>query len=424
MDTPDTAQQYRYALLLREIDALRADAGTTAVALVLIQLDGLGEINRRFGFLAGDRVLAEFAGRMAGVGREQDRVVPVHGTRFALVIHNPLHEGHAVLGADKVARVAAEPFMIGGQRARVRVRMGISLLPQPARGADELLAQCEIALRAARTRDEAYMVYTDGLCAAAGAPTHAWFDIEQALQQGEFAMHFQPKVELRSGALYGAEALVRWNNPEVGQLSPGSFIAAIEQTQEIRALLWFALNASLRQSSGWLARCPDFRVAVNVATGNLEDSDLVALTADALKVWSFPPEQLVLEVTESALMRDTRAAVEVLSALRGLGVRVSIDDFGTGYSSLAWLKSLPADELKIDRSFITGIADDETDRRIVESVISLGHAVQLKVVAEGIETEAVRDTLVALGCDIGQGYLYSPPLPPESFGEQWIDVPR
>lgn len=423
MEASDPAQQYRYALLLREIDALRAQSGVTAVALVLVQLDGLGEINRRYGFLAGDRVLAEFAERMAGVGREQDRVVPVHGTRFALVIHNPLHEGHAVLGADKVARVAAEPFVIGSQRARVRVRMGISLLPEPARGADELLAQCEIALRAARTRDEAYRVYTDGLCPTGGAQAHAWFDIEQALGQGEFDMHFQPKIDLRSGALYGAEALVRWNKPEVGQLSPASFIAAIEHTQEIRALLRFALNTSLRRSADWLARQPDFRIAVNLATGNLEDSDLVALTADALKVWGFPAEQLILEVTESALMRDTAAAVEVLAALRGLGVRVSIDDFGTGYSSLAWLKSLPADELKIDRSFIGGIASDETDRRIVESVIRLGHAVQLKVVAEGIETEPVRETLVTLGCDIGQGYLYSPPLPQESFEQRWIAPP-
>lgn len=421
MDTQPLAQQYRYALLLREIEALRASPGCTAVALVLIQMDGLDDINNRFGFMVGDRVLADFAERVAGVGRAQDRVVAVHGTRFALVIHNPLHEGHAVLGADKVARVAAEPFSIGVQRVRVRVRMGISLLPEPARGANELLAQCQVALRAARQRDEAYMVYTEGLCAVAGARAHAWFDIEQAMQQGEFCMHFQPKIHLRSGTLLGAEALIRWNKPGGMQLSPASFIADLEHTQEMRALLRFALNASLRQSSAWLERNPGFRISVNVATSNLEDSDLVALTADALKVWHFPPEQLVLEVTESALMRDTHAAVDMLAALRGLGVRVSIDDFGTGYSSLAWLKSLPADELKIDRSFINGIADDETDRRIVESVIHLGHAVRLEVVAEGIETPAVRDILVALDCDIGQGYLFSPPLPPEQFAERWIE---
>ena len=423
MDADNSAQLYRYALLLREIDALRAEDGVTAVALVLVQFDGLGEINDRFGFMAGDRVLAEFAARMAQVGRPQDRLVPVHGSRFALVISNPLHEGHAVLGAGKIARIAAEPFTIGGRHARARVRMGISLLPEPARGADELLKQCEIALRAARARDEVYMVYTDGLCASAGAPAHAWFDIQQALKQGEFDMHFQPKIELQSGDLHGAEALVRWNNPELGQLSPGAFIAAIEHTQEIRALLSFALNASLRRSADWLARRPDFQIAVNLATGNLEDGDLVTLTADALKVWGFPAEQLILEVTESALMRDTRAAVDVLAALRGMGVRIAIDDFGTGYSSLAWLKSLPADELKIDRSFISGIATDDTDRRIVESVVRLGHAVQLKVVAEGIETEPVRDALVTLGCDIGQGYLFSPPVAAESFEERWIMPP-
>jgi len=409
---------FRYSLLLREIDSMRSS--TSAIALVLIHLDGLSDINEKFGYLAGDRVLAELAERMGEVGREQDRVLPVKGTSFALIIHNPLHEGHAVLGADKVARVAGEPFLIGSSRARIRVRMGISLLPEPAETAEELLNQCELALHAARARDEDYVVYTDALVSREAGASHAWFDIEEALRQGEFEMHYQPKIALAAGTLYGAEALVRWNNPVSGYIPPDAFLPAIEQTQEIRALLWFALNASLRQAAEWLAVAPDFRMAINVATGNLEDVDLPALVADALNIWQFPPEQLILEVTETALMKDAEGSIAMLNGLRELGVRISIDDFGTGYSSLSYLKTLPADELKIDRSFISNMATDETDQQLVESVISLGHAVHLKVVAEGIETEAVNTMLISFGCDIGQGWYFGRAVPGPEFTQKWI----
>jgi diguanylate cyclase (GGDEF)-like protein len=415
------ATRFRYSLLLREIDGLRARDRASTVALMLIQLSGLEEVNGRFGYLGGDRVLEEFARRLGGIGRDQDRAFEVNGRTFALMIHNPLHEGHAVLAAEKVARAATEPVTIGNGHARVKAHIGISLLPEPARTSEELLHQCELALAAARARDEQHVLYTPSLLDT-GKPVaqHTWFDVEEALKAGEFELFFQPKVRLADGGLAGAEALVRWRNPDSGYIPPGYFLPAIEHSEGIRALLWFVLNSALRTAAEWAERCAGFGVAVNLAAGNLDDDDLVDVVENALKVWSLPAGQLTLELTESSLMRNPAASMRTLARLRALGARTSIDDFGTGYSSLAYLRELPADEQKIDRSFVAPIAVGGRDHDIVASIIQLAHAVELKVVAEGIECEAARAALAAMGCDVGQGFLFGAPVPARDFDEQWI----
>jgi diguanylate cyclase (GGDEF)-like protein len=416
-----TTTHFRFSLLLREIDSLRGRDGTSTVALMLIQLSGLDEINSRFGYLGGDKVLEEFARRLAGVAREQDRTFEVNGRTFALLIHNPLHEGHAVLAAEQVVRAATEPVMIGTGGARVRARIGISLLPDPAGTGEELLRQCEIALGAARQRDESHVLFTPSLLNTGETGTHhTWFDVEEGLKAGEFELFFQPQIEIASGRLVGAEALIRWQNPQAGYIAPGSFMPAIEHCQSIRSLLWFVLNSALRQMTGWTAQCPGLSVAVNLAAGNLDDTDLVELVENALNVWSLPPQQLTLELTEGSLMRNPAASMRTLARLRGLGTRTSIDDFGTGYSSLAYLRDLPADELKIDRSFISPVTASGRDRDIVASIIQLAHAVNLQVVAEGIEQEATLKVLREIGCDIGQGYHFGAPMTAGDFEQIWI----
>jgi EAL domain-containing protein (putative c-di-GMP-specific phosphodiesterase class I) len=303
----------------------------------------------------------------------------------------------------------------------VKARIGISLLPDPARTGEDLLRQCEIALHAARQRDESHVLFTPSLLAGDEGPAqHTWFDVEEALKAGEFELFFQPKVDLGDNRLSGAEALVRWRNPDAGYIAPGHFLPAIEHSQGIRALLWFVLNSALRNTAEWAERCPGFNVAVNLAAGNLDDTDLVDIVENALNVWSLSPGQLTLELTESSLMRNPAASVRTLARLRGLGTRTSIDDFGTGYSSLAYLRDLPADELKIDRSFVAPIVGGGRDRDIVASIIQLAHAVELKVVAEGVETEATRMALAAMDCDLGQGYLYGAPMAAKAFEELWI----
>jgi diguanylate cyclase (GGDEF)-like protein len=412
---------FRYSLLLREIDHLRGGDRRQTVALMLIHLSGLQVVNARFGYLGGDKVLEQFACRLQEIAREQDRIFEVNGRTFALLIHNPMHEGHAVLAADRAARAAAEPVVIGTGRACVKASIGISLLPEPARSPEDLLRQCELALAAARERDERHVLYTPALLEAGQAEAHhAWFDVEEGLQAGEFELHYQPKIDLGSGTLAGAEALIRWLKPGVGNIPPGYFLPSIEHSQGVRALLRFVLNAALRQAAAWARQHPSFSVAVNLAAGNLEDPDLVERVEDALSVWGLPPAQLTLELTESSFMQNPTASQRTMQRLRALGLRISIDDFGTGYSSLSYLRDLPADELKVDRSFVSRILGAERDRDIVASIVKLAHAVQMKVVAEGIEDAPTLEALRAMGCDVGQGYHYSPPVTAAEFTARWI----
>jgi EAL domain-containing protein (putative c-di-GMP-specific phosphodiesterase class I)/GGDEF domain-containing protein len=416
------ATHFRYSLLLREIDRMRTARGTGALALMLVRLSGLGTVNARFGYLGGDKVLEEFARRLGGIARAQDRAFEVNARTFALLVHNPLHEGHAVLAADKVARAAREPVVIGTGRACVEAHIGISLLPDPAATGEELLRQCELALAVARSRDEAHVLFTPALLGGGVAPAaqHDWFDIEEALRAGEFELFYQPQVDLGTGRLVGAEALVRWRKADGTYVAPGHFLPAIEHSRGIRSLLWFVLNSGLRQAAEWSRQDPGFGLAVNLAAGNLEDPDLVELVEDALSVWNVPAGRLTLEVTESSIMHSWVISTSRLARLRQIGLRTSIDDFGTGYSSFAYLRDLPADELKIDRSFVARVTGHRRDHDIVASIVQLAHAVELKVVAEGIEEPATLASLTAMGCDVGQGYHFGAPMPAREFEEQWF----
>ncbi|MDJ0929033.1 MAG: GGDEF domain-containing phosphodiesterase [Gammaproteobacteria bacterium] len=413
---------FRYSLLLREINNLRHTDGIDSVALVLIRIAGLRAVNANFGYLGGDHVLEEMVRRITGLARRQDRVFPVHGATLALLIANPLNESHAVLAAERVIREVQMPVTIETSRARVNAHMGVSLLPGLATSTDELLRQCEKSLRAARRRDETCIVFGPELDKPeTDAASQAIFDVDGALRQDQFELHYQPKLALASGQLLGAEALIRWRCPDNGLRPPAEFLPAIEQTRGIRSVLRFCLNAALRTACEWRERASGLSVAVNLSPANLTDPDLVDVVADALEIWGLPPDQLVLEVTETALMDDPKANGRTLRALRKLGLRLAIDDFGTGYSSLAYLRTIPAQELKIDRSFIATLEKSHRDRNIVASVIQLGHAVNMQVVAEGIETLEVLQTLVAMYCDIGQGYYFSKPLPADEFSDRWVD---
>lgn len=423
MDLAGTPR-FRYALLLREIDGMRAAADSRSVGLVLIHLAGVDAVNATFGYIGGDRSLEEFEQRLLAVARDRDRVFRVGSTSFALLIHNPANEGHAVLGAERISREAREPVLLGARRARLRAHMGVSLLPELASGTEELLRQCELALNHARERDEPYTVYADALVGDSAGQAWPDFDIHEALDKAELEMYFQPKVYLGSGQLAGAEALVRWNNPRDGVLPPAAFLPAVERGRGIHALFGFSLNAALRHACGWCQRVPGFAMAVNLSPGNLEDSYLIDTVADALGVWSLDADRLVLEITETALMRDPRASAARLQALHELGVRIAIDDFGTGHASLAYLRDLPAEELKIDRSFIAPIVTSDRDRRIVASVIQLAHAVNMRVVAEGIEDGEAARILEDMGCEVGQGFYFDRPAPADRFVTDWVRKPE
>lgn len=416
-----SATPFRYSSLLHEIDRMRSVERNVRVALMLIRISGLGPVNERFGYLWGDRLLEDFSRRLRVIARGQDRMFALDGRTFALLLCNPLHEGHALLAAARVARAAEEPLLIGDNRAMVQANIGIALLQDPAVETQHLLQQSERALAEAHARDERHVLFSPSLGVTGALQSlYTWFDVEEALRAGEFELFFQPKVALDSRRLAGAEALVRWQKHGVGYIPLAHFMPAIEQSQGVRVLLRFVLNSALRQAAEWSRRLPGFSVAVNLSAGNLEDPDLVALVEDALSVWGLPATQLTLELTESSLMQNPESSLHTLGCLRAIGLRTSIDDFGTGYSSLAYLRDLPADELKVDRSFVSRITADARDHDIVASIVQLAHAVQMRVVAEGIEEERTLRALTDMGCDIGQGYHFDRPLPARAFEARWI----
>jgi EAL domain-containing protein (putative c-di-GMP-specific phosphodiesterase class I) len=241
-------------------------------------------------------------------------------------------------------------------------------------------------------------------------------ELRRAIDQNELSLYFQPKVSLKHSKVLCAEALVRWQHPRHGMLGPDEFVPVAEQTGLIRPLARSVLEAAVRQCNRWRQEGLDLAVAVNLSMRNLHDAEIVDTIRQLLSRWGIPPARLVIEITESSLMADAARAMEVLSRLQEMGVGISIDDFGTGYSSLAYLKRLPVDELKIDKSFVANMARDENDAAIVRSTIGLAHDLGLTVVAEGIEDQATWDLLAELGCDVGQGYYVSRPMPAAALG--------
>lgn len=412
---------FRYSLLLREVDNLRFEEDVSTIALLLIKLDGLQEVNKRFGFLGGDKVVEEISSRIGAIARERDNSFEISGTAFAMLIRNPVDASHAVLAAQKIAKVTASPVAIGTGLARVKARIGIAMLSDTTTDAEELLHRCESALSDSRERDESYVVFDSESPPVPESSTDVNFDLTQALEQGQMELYYQPKIHLSSRRLAGAEALIRWNSPRAGTLSPEHFLATVETAARRQTLFWFVLNAALRCTADWIEKIPDFTTSINVSAENLHDPDLPEVMENALKIWNVPAQQIVLEITETTFMCDAGANVGILNKLRNIGVRTAIDDFGAGYSSLNCLKDLPADELKIDPSFIGPIVTDDTDRRIVESIIQLAHAVGLEVVAEGVEDAETLDALLAMGCDIGQGFYFAKPLTAGEFSRQWIE---
>ncbi len=409
----------RYSSLIGIIDDLRARDRAAPVALVLGKIDGVGGLNSRFGYAIGDQVIETFYAKLSGIARDNDIALEISSNSFAFVIHAPLHEGHVMLAAKKIARIAEEWVQINDSRMRLDVSMGCALVDSPATTSEQLLAEAEKALLRCRSCDRRMLFYDPAFDITPTAAIHPQFDAHKAIQNGEFRVQYQPQLDLRTRKLVGAEALVRWSGPD-GLVSPASFMTELERAHSMLPLLYFVMNNASRELARWTRRAPGIKVAINASAADLEHTDLVEVMRDVLGMWHVEPANLKLEITETSLMRDPAVGIRTLSQLRELGVRISIDDFGTGYSNLTWLKDLPVDELKIDRSFVRNIIDNRKDRRIVESIISLAHAMELQVVAEGIEAEGVLHVLRDAGCDTGQGYFFSQPMTAQEFERCWL----
>ena len=386
-----------------------------AFALLFLDLDRFKHINDSLGHQFGDRVLVDVAARVRSCLREVDTVARLGGDEFVIVMQ-PADAAGAESTAQRVAEAMARPFAQAGLSFTVTCSIGIALFPDDGDNVDDLLRHADKAMYSVKESGRAgYRFHQPRKDVDLKSRMRVDHAMRQALAHGRFRLHYQPQVECASGRVVGAEALLRWRDPDLGEMAPADFIPVAEESGFIATIGDWVLAEAVRQAAQWHARGLDIVVAINVSALQFQKPDFVASVARALQASALPPQALELELTESILIQDAPEALTRLQALAGLGVRLSIDDFGTGYSSLGYLKRFPIGQLKIDRSFIDGLPGDESDAAIARAIISMGRALRLRIIAEGVETEAQRRFLQAAGCDLYQGFLFAPALDAEGL---------
>ncbi|MBI5615942.1 MAG: EAL domain-containing protein [Gammaproteobacteria bacterium] len=388
------------------------------LAVLMIDLDRFKDVNDTLGHAAGDAVLRVAAQRLAGVLRGYDRVYRFGGDEFALLIAaKDAAEAEAVV--SRIRLTIEEDVSIDGEPVDVGCSIGIALCPDHGTEASLLVRRADIATHESKRSRAGATIYDPARDDVRRERLNLLGELRRAVQGEQLTAFYQPKCALPDGRVVGAEALVRWQHPARGLVPPGEFIPFAEQTGAIRLVTRWMIAQAARQCGAWLAAGHELEVSLNVSARDLLDRDLVDAVREAIAANGIPPRLLCLEITESSLMEDPRTAHETVSRLHALGVQLAIDDYGTGYSSLAYVKRLPVSELKIDRAFVMNMTKHPEDAAIVRSTIELGHNLRLRVVAEGVETEAEIELLTALGCDVVQGYLVSRPLPAAQF-DAWL----
>ncbi|WP_221048524.1 sensor domain-containing protein [Methylogaea oryzae] len=393
-----------------------------SMALMLLDLDRFKDVNDVLGHSMGDQLLRVAAQRLSGCVREADTVARLGGDEFTVILGELDEPGEVERIAQHILRVLAEPFQLGQEVAHVSASIGITLYPDDAAEIDTLLKNADQAMYAAKSQGgNRYGYFTPAMQEAAQTRLRLIADLRGALAADQFWVAYQPIVELATGAVYKAEALIRWQHPVRGLVSPAQFIPVAEETGMIVAIGDWIFREAARQVKRWRAmHHPAFQVSVNKSPAQfLSDDADHPEWFEYLQALGLPGESMVVEITEGLLLDGDAVIKGKLLALRGTGMQVSIDDFGTGYSSLSYLKKFDIDYLKIDQSFVRNLAPNSSDMALCEAIIVMAHKLGMKVIAEGVETEAQRDLLAAAGCDYGQGYLFAKPVEAEAF-EQWL----
>jgi len=391
-----------------------------AFSLFVMDLDRFKYINDTLGHHVGDQLLAQAGDRIRAVVREADTIARLGGDEFAALLPKVIDIQGAVIVAERINAALSEPFMIEGNSLHASVSIGMVMFPYHGESQNELMQRADVAMYYAKNNQLGYALYESEIDTHNVLELTLETELKHAIQNNLLKLFYQPKIFIETGEVYGVEALLRWIHPERGFIPPDSFIPLAEQTGLIHPLTQWVLKTAVEQTRQWHDKGIIINVAINLSAQSLRDPGLVESIATVLQEAGLDPKYLTLELTETAVMSDPKQALEILSALDEKGVMLSIDDFGTGYSSLAYLKRLPVDEIKIDRSFVMEMDEDSNDKIIVQSTIDLAHNMGLKVIAEGIETDQSWQALKALGCDMGQGYFMCRPIDAESLDE-WFD---
>jgi len=384
------------------------------LALILLDLRRFQVVNGTLGHATGDRLLEQVAARIASELQGADAAARLGADVFGILRHG-VDPKTASQAAERLYQLMETPFYIDQTPIELEALCGVATFPTLAEDSVQLLQRAELALNQAKAEGERFAIYRTEKDTDSRRRLLMFGMLRSAVQRNELILHYQPKLHLASGAIIGAEALVRWDSPELGRVSPGEFIPLAEQTSLIKPLTAWVVEEALRQLTEWEQAGIQTRVAINLSARNLADEKLPEHLAQLLERGKVAPERMMMEITESAVMANPERAAGVLERFREIGVELAIDDFGTGYSSLTYLRTLPARELKIDRSFVRDIDTNESNALITSAVIKLARAFGLEVVAEGVETEGELRRLIALGCDIAQGYLIARPMPASDY---------
>ena len=388
------------------------------LALLLVDLDGFKELNDTLGHHAGDQVLRQIGPRLSGLLRADDTLARLGGDEFAVVLL-PGDETSASVAGLRLRAALERSFEVGGIRVHIDASVGIALFPGHAEDALGLLQRADVAMYEAKRMHTGHEVYVAGRDRHSRERLALIGELHGALDAGELILHYQPKAEIRTGAVRSVEALVRWQHPEQGLLGPTHFLPLVEQSGLTRALTAFVIDQAIHEIGGLRDAGFDLHVAVNLGPADLLDLGLPSEVERTLAQRQFPSACLQLEVSEDVVMADVERTEEVLKGLRRAGVRTALDDFGAGHSALAHLRHLRIDELKIDRSFVMRLLEDECDAAIVHTIVDLGRRLGLTVVAEGVESEEAWALLASWGCDEAQGHLLGRPMPVRAL-EAWL----
>jgi diguanylate cyclase (GGDEF)-like protein len=400
---------------------MQARRNNRLVALLFLDLDNFKLVNDTLGHAAGDGLLDEVAGRLKDCVREADTVARLGGDEFAVILESVSNASAVATAANVLIDCVARTYRLEGQDVRVTASIGITLFPDDADNRTTLCRNADTAMyRAKELGRNNFQFFTADLTARATERMAMESRLRNALANNEFAIYYQPKLNLSTGSVMGMEALLRWHNPDLGQISPEVFIPILESTGHIIEVGDWVLESACHFTQGLRARGHQVDIAINLSARQVADADLPDRIRKFLAATNLPAAALELEITETLLIENLSVAVAALTEMNAIGVRVAIDDFGTGYSSLAYLKRLPIDTLKIDRTFVRDLPADAEDVAITTAIVALAHSLKLEIVAEGIETADQAEFLATLGCAFGQGYWFSRPLPPLEFAA-WLE---
>lgn len=392
------------------------------LCLLMIDLDRFKEVNDTLGHQVGDALLIEVGNRLRTCLREADTVARLGGDEFAILLPGTTAD-EAQLAVDKLLDTFKLPVKLEGVELYMAGSIGVAAYPAHGEQAQDLLQHADVAMYIAKRNQSGYALYDPAKDEHTRSRLAMVTDLRLAVEQGQLQLHYQPILSLATGEVVSVEALLRWHPPQHGLVSPELVIELAEKIGLIGPLTEAVIDIALAQAARWHRQGLPLHLSVNLSMHNLHDSQLPDKVAAALRTHGVPGSALTLEMTESAMMSNPRLVMQVLNGLDAQGIRIAVDDFGTGFSSLAYLKSLPVDILKIDKSFVFGLDEDKSDQAIVQATLSLGHNLGLEIVAEGVESREVWDLLHAMGCDHAQGYFMSKPVPPAEL-EAWLKTRR